>query len=65
MFGAYKSSCAVLNRTSKVLGSDIAQWIVSEQKKRSRQIKPQFDKGRLKTVFQTAFIFSISLETKK
>jgi hypothetical protein len=32
MFGAYKSSCAVLNRTSKVLGSDIAQWIVSEQK---------------------------------
>ena len=32
MFGAYKSSCAVLNRTSKVLGSDIAQWIVNEQK---------------------------------
>ncbi|MGN6955766.1 hypothetical protein ACTHT3_18210, partial [Neisseria sp. P0015.S004] len=32
MLGVYKSSCAVLNRTSKVLGSDIAQWIVSEQK---------------------------------
>ena len=32
MFGAYKSSCAVLNRTSKVLGSDIAQWVVREQK---------------------------------
>ena len=44
MFGAYKSSCAVLNRTSKVLGSDIAQWW-SANKKMLKTNKTPFDKA--------------------
>ena len=32
MFGGFKGSCSVLNRTAKVLGTDLAKWIIQEQK---------------------------------
>ena len=32
MFGGFKGSCSVLNRTAKVLGADLAKWIIQEQK---------------------------------
>lgn len=32
MFGGFKGSCSVLNRTAKVLGMDIAKWVIQEQK---------------------------------
>ena len=32
MFGDFKGSCSVLNRTAKVLGMDIAKWVIQEQK---------------------------------